>query len=289
MERQTNHLRLTKKSVEATVAGWKPGGPRRYWDTELPGLYLQFTPAGYPSYVLRFTRPSGAKGDFTIGSARIIAPDQAREAARAKLAQLLLTGEDPVASRNASRNASRTASERTFEAVARRYLDTKAPRLRGPSHDEDVLTRHVFPVIGSMQISDVTRQKVKDIVATVQLTVATRNVDFAKERNGKTTANRVHAAIRRVFDYAIDDEIVQINPAAMKRLFSHKPSKRKGVVTEQRFQAIWNEMSERTSVYRQGTTLAVQLYMLTLQRPIDIARAERSHFDFRAMGVAYPQ
>lgn len=280
----TSKLRLTKRAVEAIISTRPSDGPRRYWDIELPGFYLQFTPAGYASYLIRYTKPDGKKGDYTIGAASRVGPDQAREIGREKLAGNILRGEDPVAIRSLRKAEAAVASERTFAAVARRYVaDRKRFRAERKGYgDEYVLETNVIPMIGDMPINTITRQRMKDLILNTQATVAARNVGYSKVRNGKTSANKVHSVSKRVFEWAIDAEIISINPAAFKRLFSNVPAKRKGILTPERFRLVWTELENRRRVYPQRTPIALQLYFLTLQRPIDIARARIEDFDFTA-------
>lgn len=281
-ERVATKLRLTKRAVDAIIDRWKPGDPRRFWDTELAGFYLQFTPAGYASYLIRYVKPSGVKGDYTIGPATKIGPDQARDVAREKLAQAILHGEDPVSARATKRSLARQAPDRTFAAVARRYVEAKKRhREKGRSYgDEYLLEKLIIPVIGKTPIEEVSRRQVKDLIVATQAGVVSRNVDYSRERNGRTTANKVHATIKRVFEWAADGDLVSMNPAAFQRLYSSAPAKRRGVLTPERFTALWRELDVAVKNYRPETPLALQLYMLTLQRPIDIQRARISDFDF---------
>lgn len=278
----TNKLKLTRRSVEALMSARVQSGPRRYWDTELTGFYLQFTPAGVASFCLRYVKACGAKGDYTIGRASQISPDQAREAARERVAEIVLNGVDPVESRANKRSEARRVKETTFEHVARRYVAARKEQRPGERDltDEYTLERYVLPHFGRLQVESITRQAVKDLVLSTQALIAKRNLSHVQQRTGRVTANRVHGALRRVFEWALDGELLDKNPAAFKRQFRSKPVKRKGVITQERFRAIWNELEKKAQAKRQTTTLAIQLYMLTLQRPIDIARARRSHFNF---------
>ena len=87
---------------------------------------------------------------------------------------------------------------------------------------------------------------------------------------------------------AIDDGLTERNPGDIKRQFKTKRRKRKNYVTEERLRLIWLQLKQKSEIKRQKSVLALQLFILTLQRPIDIARARREHFDFKALEWRIP-
>lgn len=278
----TRKCRLTKRTVESIIDAWTPEAVRRVWDSELSGFYLSFTPAGVASYCLRYTRKDGRKADYTIGRASLISPDQARDAARQRLAAMVLQGEDPVAARMAEREEARKARCETFGAVAEAYIaDRSRHRVgRPPLVDEYVLKRYITPVLGSTNVKQVTRQMVKSLVEDCRAELLARSGEGTKIKNGNHTANRVQAVVRRVFDWAIDAEIVDRNPARFRALYNATPERRVGAINEARFKVIWNSLKSSVENLRQFTPYALMLYFLTLQRPIDICRARKQDFDF---------
>ena len=67
---------------------------------------------------------------------------------------------------------------------------------------QDLLENHVLPVFGSMNMADITRGKVKDFL------LDKINSDYAK-----STVSHMKNVLSGVFAKALDDEIIQANPA----------------------------------------------------------------------------
>jgi len=125
---QPVRARLTRKAVETAIAAHRKGVRRRLWDSDLPTLYLHITPAGSPSYCLRYPRVDGSSADFTIGSAKVLTPEMARESAKSRLGELIVSGTDPAKKRRADREAAGLARTNTFQSVASLYLEKKEMR-----------------------------------------------------------------------------------------------------------------------------------------------------------------
>lgn len=285
-----NRLRLTKKAVDEIVRRPPTGKKQRFWDADLHSFFLQITPKGVATYFLRYPKLEGGKSDIRIVRESLAAPDEAREAARKMLAELSLNNRDPMEARRQTREDARAAKDRTFEKIARSYVQERKGRLAPGKKlaDEWTLEAYAYPVLGRIKIDDLTIQSIKALVLDTQALIAQRNTGHVQQRTGKVTANRVHGAIRRALDWAVEGGLITSNPARFKRQFSGKAIKRKGVVTDQRLVALWNELEAKGDSRRQTTPLAIQLFILTLQRPIDIARARRSHFNFAEKEWAIP-
>src|SRR4051812_10695664 len=108
-------MALTARSV-ATL---KEAG--RYGDGQ--GLYLQITPAGVKSWLLRYER-NGRERSMGLGPLHTVSLQEARERAR-KERQKLLDGIDPLDARRSARAkvALETAKAINFEAATIAYFD----------------------------------------------------------------------------------------------------------------------------------------------------------------------
>src|SRR5262245_7423978 len=80
-------------------------GAGRYSDPGCTGLWLQITPAGHRSWLLRYMLDGRARA-MGLGPLELVSLTEARDLARAAR-RLLLEGKDPIDERNTQRNAAR--------------------------------------------------------------------------------------------------------------------------------------------------------------------------------------
>src|SRR5215831_5011262 len=133
-------MRLTAKRVEHLQ---KPG---RHPDGD--GLYLQITPAGVKSWVLRYER-TGRERMLGLGTLRDFSLKEARERAR-RARQLLADGVDPIE----AKRAQRTVPTLTFTQAVQAYNNlhqAKWARNRRPQFLSS-LRQHAFPVLGDLPL-----------------------------------------------------------------------------------------------------------------------------------------
>lgn len=273
-------LRLSNRVIDDLIALPPDRRARRYWDTSVPGMCLQFSRAGTPSFVLRYTKLDGSDGDYAIGKADRVTIDSARAAAKAALNDLEARDIDPVEARRQLRVDARAPKLTTFGDIMEDYIESKVALKPDAAEHDDVyfLRRYVYPEFGSRKFDTITVQCVIDLLTAIKNQVAVRNC--RKGANGKTTANVCHRAIKRVYRRAVNKEIAARNPGDFPCLFPIRREKRRGRLDEYRFNLYWEVLAQRCErkAWRR-IPLAITLYMLTLQRPIDIARAKRDHFD----------
>jgi integrase len=178
---------LTSRGVE------RAKHPGRYSCGLIRGLYLQITPAGSKSYVLRY-QLRGQERWMGLGGAAEFTLSEARARARAAR-QLLADRIDPLVGKQAAEEAARLAAARklTFREAAERYFDQHAGRWR-PSHRDMFLTTlraHAFPTLGAMDVASI---DTPDILRTLE--------PIWKKTKSIITADRVRGRIEAVLDWA---------------------------------------------------------------------------------------
>lgn len=155
------------------------------------GLLLQIGD-GRRSWILR-TMVGGRRRNIGLGPFPEVTLAEAREEAR-RAKQQVRRGIDPVEQRRAAREALTTAQARlmTFETAARRCHAAREKEFRNAKHKRDwisSLERHVFPVIGRMQVAEI---ELPHILAVLEPIWETRT----------DTATRVRQRIESVLTWA---------------------------------------------------------------------------------------
>lgn len=154
-------------------------------DSQTRGLYIQMTPGGVLSWVLRF-RVHGHEKTHSIGRW----PEVTVANARAKAIKLLGDigdGNDPTAKKRAEREAE------TVNELARRFRKEHLPTLKKSTADEyeRLLKKRILPALGSMRAKDVQPSDVAALLSRVR----------TDTRTG-VMANRVRATLSKMFSLA---------------------------------------------------------------------------------------
>jgi len=197
---------MTDRGIAAKEAA--PGKRLEIWDTRQTGLCLRITDKGVRTWVYRYRTPDGRQPRHTIGKMPAITLKDARDSA-AELARVVAKGGDPATDRKKER-AFASGPMRTFDDLANLYEERcasgewmpKGKRKRKPTLDteEGVLRRNVRPAIGKMPYTAVTKADVKALLR--KLTA----------RGIGAQANRTHALVRQVYNFAIAEDLVTFNP-----------------------------------------------------------------------------
>jgi integrase len=259
--------KLTKGVVDAVTSD---GSDLYLWDTDPKGFGLRVTSAGVKSFVLQYRAGTGRGAPskrMTIG--RYGSPwtvETARKEAR-RLLGLVADGQNPAADRKAERAAQAeavaVASTRTFRAVADTFIDRYA-KARNDSWKETkrLLDREVMPVWGDKDIGTITRGD------------AVRLLDDIAASGRGTTANRVHSAVRKVFNWAAPRYDLDVNPAARLEKVAPEVS-RDRVLSDDEVRLIWRAAGDLGHPFRD----IIRLMILTLQRRDEVGGIERGEID----------
>jgi integrase len=193
-------------------------------------------------------RHGNVKRRLTLGTYPALSLAEARKGARSALHAVQYEGADPAADKKANRAAE------TFEELARDYLERHAKReKRSWRKDLLILEKDVLPRFGKRKAKDITR---RDIITML---------DDIVERGAPIQANRTLEIVRKLFNWAIGRDIVQVNPC--HRL--PKPSSENGsdrVLNEAEIRAVWKAMEAEAPL----TAAMFKLRLLTAQRGAEV-------------------
>lgn len=151
-------------------------------DDQTRGLYIQMTPAGVLSWVLRF-RVHGQEKTHSLGRWPEFTVALARKKALALLADIG-NGNDPAAKKKAERAA------KTIKDLTDQFIKEHLPTLKKSTSDEyaRLLAKKILPVLGSMRVKDVQPSDVAALLSQIRL-------DTPKG----VMANRVRAVLSKMF------------------------------------------------------------------------------------------
>ncbi len=144
--------KLTKTFIDGLKA---EDGDRVIWDDEMPGFGVRVKPSGVKSFCIQY-RAQGRSRRMTIGHYGRLTLEQARKAARHKLADVD-QGKDPVAERQSAREAL------TIKDLAERYLEEHAALKKKTFslyRDRRLIERFILPALGGSKIETVSRPEV---------------------------------------------------------------------------------------------------------------------------------
>lgn len=191
---------LTVKAIEAL----KPGAARREIpDGLLVGLYLVCQPSGALSWAVRY-RVAGIPKKLTLGTYPAINLASARQLAGQALTAVA-EGRDPSAEKKVARRTAREAPRDDVAAIVDLYLERYAKvNLRESSRREAerLLKKEVVGAWRGRSIKSIIRRDVIDLL------------DGIIDRGAAVTANRVLAAVRRLFNWCIDRGVIEVSPIA---------------------------------------------------------------------------
>lgn len=131
------------------------------------GLYLQVTPKGGKTWILRAAM-AGRRAEIGLGGFPTVTLSQARDKAR-EARDKIERGVDPMAERKAARVSLAAAGRKglTFAEAANRYLDAKLDAYRNEKHRYQwraTLEQLAFPVLGKMPVSAISVQDVLQVL-----------------------------------------------------------------------------------------------------------------------------
>ncbi len=214
------------------------------WDAALPGFGVRVTTCGTKSFVLMY-RFKGKQRRQTIGRYPLLSLAEARVQAQTILGKASI-GEDPAPLKTDERKPD------SFNQVVQDFLTLHCARVNKPStilSTKQLLTTEFLPEWKDRHIKTIDKKDVLSIL------------DAAIARGSPGTANHAYAAIRKLFAWCKERDIIENNPCAdLKR--PAKLQTRERVLTDEELREIW------LNVQLQAYPFAdiVKLLILTGQR-----------------------
>ena len=285
----------THKLTDGYVEALDKGKDRVIWDAELARFGVRATPAGKRLYIVQY-RAKPAPGvpsttrKVTIGEhdGRLWNVTKARAAAR-KVLGAVDTGGDPVAERIAQAEADRLAKIEAADLAAREAAEAVA---RDRDRFELVAERYIAAVLTGMKSGPemarhLRRGPVKAWegrqIAAIRRRDVTELMDEIRRRS-PASARLTYAALRGLFGWCIEREIVEHSPCDHVKA-PPRPAARDRVLSDAELWSVW----QGADALGQPFGPIVKLLMLTGQREAEVAGMTWAELDLETATWIIPK
>ncbi|MGO9775954.1 MAG: tyrosine-type recombinase/integrase [Terracidiphilus sp.] len=243
--------------TDAQLKALKPKEGSRYSKADGGGLLIDVTPGGIKSWVFRY-RLNGKRDKVVIGRYPDVTLKVAREE-RAKLAAQVARGESPAAEKKLVR-AGLAINPTVREFGERYYKEQVLSRWKDPKTIRRYLDNEIFPTLGEKTLREVNALDVQVLV-------------YRKRDNGRVqAAMQLRNVIKQMFAYAIETQLVTINPAVMVATrFIGKARQRSRVLSPREIRLYLRTVYQ--SNIRRQFKLALHIILLTLSRKSELLLA----------------
>ncbi|MEB3283619.1 MAG: integrase arm-type DNA-binding domain-containing protein, partial [Lyngbya sp.] len=201
-----------------------------YFDRKITGFGLRVSGSGRKTWFLSY-RKSGIKKRYSMGTYPIMPLAEARDKAREVLLRIQM-GNDPSQDKAAERRAP------TAEYLVNEYIEKYAKlKKRSWKKDEAILRGKFLPFFKCTKIHEIHRRDINTFL------------DSLLTEGLTTQCNRVFEIVRRMFNFAIEQDIIQHSPCFMVK--KRVPEKRRDrVLTPNEIQAVWKALSTENDSIR---------------------------------------
>ena len=255
------------KFTDRGIASLKPEAKRRVvWEAAAHGqgnVGMRIFPSGVKSWIYMY-RHDGTARMLTLGNYPMMSVADAHAAA-AKATLDHAHGLDPASKVVQERHADRETP--TVQSLADKYVELYASQKKSGDRDAALLARNVLPHWGTRKANDISRGDVALLMDKIQL------------RGALIQANRTHSVISRMYNWAVEREMVEKNPVIGYRApVKEKPRER--CLTDEELGRFLSRLDLTRLAL--ATRLALRFQVLTACRPGEAAGARWSEIDLDA-------
>src|SRR3984893_16012661 len=197
---QATRKALTKLLVERTTPN--PERDVFLWVTKVPGFGVRVYPTGKRMYVFQYRTKARQQRRVAIGLHGPLTIDKAREIA-GDLYEAVRKGRDPP---NEQQPAAHRVPDRIESVVDEFMLRYLAGKKRAPRYIAETrrnFDKHVLPQWGGRDLRAITRRDVIELL------------DGIVDEGKPVAANRTLAAVRKLFNWALQRGIIEATPVAL--------------------------------------------------------------------------
>lgn len=240
---------FNKKSLEALKQKEKD-----YYVREGKGFSIRIFPSGIKTWYFIYTF-DGRKRYMPLGNY----PEVKIEDARVKYGdawKLLKNGTDPAS--HAKHAKDERSKSPTVEYVATEYLEKYAKKQKKSwPEDERMLNKDVLPGWGKTKAVDI---KKRDVIVLLEKVT---------NRSAPIMANRLYALIKKMFNFAIEDGLLESSPCLMIKR-PCKETARDRALSNDEIRTLWSNIDKKDIIMTSDIKKAIKLILVTGQRPGEV-------------------
>jgi integrase len=252
---------LTKLLIEKTPLDRERARDIFLWDSRVPGFGVRIYPTGKRMYVFQYRTISRQQRRIAIGLHGPFTVERARESA-ADLYEAVRKGRDPVQEQKTAARRTPDNIEAVTEDFVQRYLVGKG---RAKSYIEDaraIFANHVLPRWRGRDIKTITRRDVIELL------------DAISDAGKPIAANRTLAAVRKLFNWALQRGIIDASPGALVEMPGAE-RKRERTLAADEIRAVWTAAGELGYPFGEFFRIA----LVTGQRREEVAQMRTADID----------
>ncbi len=241
-------MKLTKRAIDSF--SYQGDGQSRdvRWDAAMPGFGLRIYPSGRKAFIISYRDDDRRSRLLTLGTfGKDLTLEQARTKAQKEM-NSVRDGKDPLRERRKDRIVE------TFADLAALYVERHASGKRSGKEDERKINVELLPKWAKRKAADIKR---RDVIALL---------DGIVDRGSPIAANRTLALIRKIYNFGISRDLVELNPCSQVTM-PGKEQQRQRVLDDHELCALWEAFDGLGPIV--GPMF--RLRTMTLQRGAEIA------------------
>ncbi|ADH86822.1 integrase family protein [Desulfurivibrio alkaliphilus AHT 2] len=250
------------KFSEAKIRNLRPQS-KKYYLREANGFSVRIMPSGAKTWLFIYTF-DGKRKEMNLGHYPAVTLEAARRKYRAAF-DLFEQGNDPVAMHLEKKEERRRTP--FLSDLVDEYINKHAMRFkRSWAKDQAILNRDVVPAWGQRKAVDISK---RDVILLLEKIV---------DRGSPGMANNCFQIIRKMFNFAVDREILEISPCTGVKMPAPKMA-RDRVLSEEEIRVLWSGL-ERAKISHE-VQRAIKLILVTAQRPGEVMGMDFSEIEGR--------
>ncbi len=235
-------------------------GVRQVPDGKVPGFGVRVTANGVKSFYLSY-RFQGRSRRINLGRYPVVTLQKARNKALTALLELS-DGQDP----RGNEEAAASPALHDFTRTVDRFVQTHCYRFNRPSTAAEtarLLSTYFVPVWKQRNVADLTKA---DVLAALEPIL---------ERGAPSAARHAFAAIRKFFNWAVEQGLIEDSPCrTLKAPGKHQSRDR--VLSKDELTAVWKAAEDQGDTFG----IIVHLLILTAQRRGEVCAMQWGEIDF---------